>query len=264
MTGIAVVDAFTDRPFAGNPAAVCIMDSPAEAAWMQAVAAEMNLSETAFLHPEGDAWRLRWFTPTQEVDLCGHATLASAHRLWETGALVPDADAVFETRSGRLTCRRDGRSIAMDLPVLPAGPAEAPGGLFEALGTDPVPVHEAANGNLLMELPTADAVRALRPDFSALLRVSGRHGYIVTAAAGEEDLDFVCRYFVPAWGIDEDPVTGSAQCTLAPYWAKRLGRTLLRSRQVSARGGDLEATLGDGRITLRGRAVTVWEGDLRG
>ena len=258
-----VVDAFTDTAFAGNPAAVCILDGPADAEWMQRVAAEMKHSETAFLDPGPDGWHLRWFTPAREVDLCGHATLASAHVLWTEGHLAVDAPVRFDTRSGILTCTRhaDGR-IAMDFPAAPTTPGDAPDGLFDALGIAPTTVHHATNENLLVELPDAAAVRALTPDFAKLLRVSGRHGYIVTATADDgDDADVVCRYFVPAWGIDEDPATGSVQCTMAPYWSDRFGPKT-RTAQVSERGAVLEAELKGDRVVVSGQAVTVVRGTL--
>lgn len=261
MPPVWVVDAFTDHAFGGNPAAVVLLDAPATEAWMQDVAAEMRHSETAFLVPGEEAWGLRWFTPTREVDLCGHATLASAHVLFATRRA--EGEVAFDTRSGRLTCRREGDGrIVLDLPAAPAVPAEAPPGLFAALGLPPVDVREAPNGNVLLVLADAAAVRAVTPDFRALLAVSGRHGYIVTAP-DDGPHDVVCRYFVPAWGIDEDPVTGSIQGTLGPYWCHALGREEVRVHQASTRGGVLWVRPVGDRVEVAGQAVTVVEGTLQ-
>ena len=257
---IHVVDAFTDRPFAGNPAAVCVLDGPADAAWMQAVAAEMNLSETAFLHPVGDTWNLRWFTPVAEVDLCGHATLAAAHVLWETGRLAAADAARFDTQSGRLTCRRDGEWIVMDFPRLENRPGTIPGWLPDALGATPSEVLDNAMDKLVA-VTDAATVRSLAPDFVGL-RNAGVRGVIVTAPGDEPGIDYVCRYFAPAVGIDEDPVTGSIQCALAPYWATRLGRNVLVAKQVSRRGGILRVTLAGDRVLIAGRAVTTLRAEL--
>lgn len=257
---IVVVDAFADRPFTGNPAAVCILDAPRDEGWMQAVAMEMNLSETAFLHPEGDAWRLRWFTPAVEVDLCGHATLATAHALWEAGRLAPDAEARFFTRSGPLACRRDGGWIAMDFPALPPAAAEPPAGLAEALGVTPTWVGRS-RFDYLVEVASEAEVRAAAPDIALLRRVETR-GVILTARAAMDGADVVSRFFAPAAGVDEDPVTGSAHCVLTPYWAAKLGRDSLTAYQASRRGGFVRLrSLGD-RVTLAGRAVTVLRGEL--
>ncbi len=237
---IVQVDAFADRPFAGNPAAVCILPGPCDDRWMQDVAREMNLSETAFIHTEaggdGDVWRLRWFTPTIEVDLCGHATLATAHVLWEEGRLPAEAAAHFATRSGPLTARRRGEWIELDFPATPIGAATAPTeALSRALG---VPVRYAAFNQFdcLAEVESEAVVRSLRPDIARLAAVPVR-GVIVTSRAESEGFDFVSRFFAPRVGIDEDPVCGSAHCCLGPYWAGRLGRTDLLAYQASPRGG---------------------------
>ena len=254
MPTLHLIDAFTDRPFAGNPAGVCLLDGPAEAAWMQAVAAEMNQAETAFVAPTADVDRfgLRWFTPTVEVDLCGHATLAAAHALARPAIH-------FDTRSGTLTCTRDGDVIAMDFPATPATPVDAPPGLFAAMGIAPAPVHRS-RFDLLVELPSADAVLAVRPELRQLATIDAR-GVIVTAP-GEGDADFVSRFFGPAVGVDEDPVTGSAHCCLAPYWAGRLNRTgELVGRQLSRRGGVVRCTPTGDRVRLAGRCVTVLRGE---
>jgi PhzF family phenazine biosynthesis protein len=257
---ICVVDAFTTEKFRGNPAAVCLLSEAADEFWMQRVAAEMNLSETAFLLPQGDGWELRWFTPVAEVALCGHATLASAHALWESSRLAPEAPASFHTRqSGTLTCiRRHGR-IEMDFPARPAAAAMLPEGLAEALGASPVWTGRSAY-DYLCELADENAVRTLRPDHAALAKLPVR-GVIVTAR-GSGQHDFVSRFFAPGVGVAEDPVTGSAHCTLAPFWAGRLGRTEMRGWQASARGGEVQVRLEGDRVVLGGQAVTVWRGEL--
>lgn len=254
------VDAFAERPFAGNPAAVCVMDSPRDEQWMRDVAMEMNLSETAFLHPEGDGYRLRWFTPAVEVALCGHATLASAHVLWETGALAADAEARFHTLSGLLTCRRDGDWIWMNFPTKPEETAEAPEGLAQALGAEPVYVGRS-QFDVLVEVASEDVVVGLAPDITALARVQAR-GVIVTARGSREGADFVSRFFAPRAGVNEDPVTGSAHCVLAPYWAAKLGRAELTGYQASRRGGHVRVRAAGDRVHLGGRAVTVLRGEL--
>lgn len=259
---LSIVDAFADRPFTGNPAAVCLLEGPADPAWMQAVAAEMNLSETAFLYREDDVWRLRWFTPAVEVDLCGHATLASAHTLWESGRLAPEAPALFETRSGRLTCRRlDDGWIEMDFPELPVEPAEAPAELITAIGAAPVWTGRTSF-DWFVELDVEAAVRGLEPDFRALGELPVR-GVICTARSAGEPYDFVSRFFAPGSGIDEDPATGSAHCALAPYWGPRLGKREMLAFQASARGGVVRVAPAGGRVRLSGRATTVVDGAIR-
>ena len=253
------IDAFTDRAFAGNPAAVCLLDGPRDDAWMQGVASEMNLSETAFTWPEGKGRRLRWFTPATEVDLCGHATLAAAHALWEEGVLPARETVAFETRSGRLTAAQRDGWIEMDFPALPPKPAEAPAGLLEALGCAAVDVA-ASRFDLLVEVESADVLRGLRPDFAKLKRIATR-GVIVTSR-GHNGYDFLSRYFCPAAGIDEDPVTGSAHCVLGPHWARRLGENNLVGYQASARGGTVRVSVEGERVRLAGRAVTVLRGTL--
>ncbi|HEU0014294.1 MAG TPA: PhzF family phenazine biosynthesis protein [Longimicrobium sp.] len=257
---ILQVDAFTDRPFRGNPAAVCVLEAPRDEQWMQDVAAEMSLSETSFLHREGDGWRLRWFTPAVEVDLCGHATLASAHVLWEWEHLHEGEPARFHTRSGQLTARREGGWIMMDFPALPAEAAVAPEGLARALGLEPVHVARS-RFDLLVEVPSADDVRALRPDLGRLRQVEAR-GVIVTARGDGGGHDFISRFFAPRVGVDEDPVTGSAHCVLAPYWAGRLGRDELVGYQASRRGGVVRVRAAGDRVHLGGQAVTVLRGQL--
>jgi len=259
-----VVDAFTDRPFAGNPAAVCVLPEEREDAWMANVAREMNLSETAFLRREGDVWSLRWFTPTVEVALCGHATLASAHALWQAG-LVPGASPiVFSTRSGRLGATPGGNGIELDFPAEPAVAGPPPAGLLESLGVT-APLYAGRNRmDSLVEIESEQALRSLSPDFPALSAATRPdRGVIVTARSDSPDFDFVSRYFAPAAGIDEDPVTGSAHCCLGPYWAARLGKRELVGFQASARGGTVGVRVsGDGRVALIGRAVTVTRGEL--
>ena len=230
------VDAFTDRPYAGNPAAVCPLDAPRSDAWMQNVAAEMNLAETAFLLPHDDGWNLRWFTPVLEVDLCGHATLAAAHILWETGRLAPDAQARFHTRSGLLTAdRRATGHIELDFPAERETRTESSLALFAALGARPLYLGKN-RFDLIAELDDETAVRALKPDFAQLALLPVR-GVIVTARADSPDCDFVSRFFAPQCGIAEDPVTGSAHCCLGPFWSTRLNKTEMAAFQASPRGG---------------------------
>ncbi len=254
------IDAFTDRPFAGNPAAVCLLDKEREAAWMQAVAREMNLSETAFLLRGDDGFSLRWFTPEVEVALCGHATLASAHFLWAERHLEPSAVARFHTRSGLLTAvQRDGW-IELDFPAQPAVRAPAPAGMAAALGGTPVATLKS-EFDFLVEVATEAEVRAMEPDFRAL-RVVDARGVIVTAACSGGRYDFVSRFFGPAVGIDEDPVTGSAHCVLGPYWQGRLGKSSFLAFQASARGGEVRVEVQGARVKLGGKAVTVSRGEL--
>jgi predicted PhzF superfamily epimerase YddE/YHI9 len=257
---IVKVDAFTCEAFGGNPAAVCILPGPRDAAWMQNVAREMNLSETAFLHPRDDGFELRWFTPAVEVDLCGHATLASAHVLWESGRLPAAEAARFHTRSGLLTAARRGDWIEMDFPATPEEPATPPPGLIEGLGIAPRYVGKS-RFDYLVELDGEPAVRGLRPDFGRLKGVAAR-GVIATSRASDASYDFVSRFFAPASGIDEDPVTGSAHSCLAPFWSRRLGKDSLRARQISARGGVLEVRVEGDRVFIAGQAVTVLRGEL--
>jgi PhzF family phenazine biosynthesis protein len=267
---IRIVDAFTDRPFAGNPAGVVILDSGTfpESDRLQQIASEVNHSETAFLHPlppGGEAdWALRWFTPTTEVDLCGHATLAAAHVLHTTG--VASGTLRHATRSGVLsTTAHDDGTLTLDFPTAPLTPAIAPPGLAEALGSSPVSLHDTGKhiGDLLVELADEAAVRALKPDFSALTSCS-RRGVIATAAAEDPagPYDFVSRGFFPRIGIDEDAVTGSAHTALAPFWSARLGRDDLVGLQASARSGLVRTSLRGERTLLTGSAVTVIDGEL--
>ncbi len=254
-----IVDAFTDRPFAGNPAAVCLLSAPGKERWMQQVAMEMNLSETAFLVPAGDDFALRWFTPTVEVDLCGHATLASAHSLWECGALPLDEPARFHTRSGLLTAHREGERIRLDFPATPIVPAPPPDGLLEALGVTARFVGRN-KFDYLVEVGSEEELRPAKPDFARLRAVACR-GVIVTAR-GTSGYDFVSRFFAPASGVAEDPVTGSAHCALGPFWGARLGKSELRAFQASARGGEVTVRLVGDRVHLLGEAVSVLRGEL--
>ena len=258
-TPIWQVDAFTDEPFRGNPAAVCILEAPIDEDRMQRIALEMNLSETAFVVPRTDGFELRWFTPACEVRLCGHATLASAHVLWTEGFIEPSATIAFHTlHSGTLTARRDGGRIELDFPARPPEEIEPLDGLADALGLEPVLVARAARDILVLARDEA-TVRGLRPDFARLGRVEAR-GVMVTASASE--FDFVSRFFAPAVGIDEDPVTGSAHCALSPFWAERLGKTSMVGYQASARGGVVHVTLDGDRVLLAGSAVTTLRGEL--
>lgn len=254
------VDAFTNRPFAGNPAAVCILPAPRDKSWMQEVAREMNLSETAFLVEREDGFDLRWFTPAVEVDLCGHATLASTHTLWETGGIGPGDPARFHTRSGVLTAARRGEIIELDFPALPAEPVPPPDGLVAALGARPVHVGKS-RFDYLVELTSEGVVRGLRPDFGAL-RALGARGVIVTSRGDGSPHDCISRYFAPGAGIDEDPVTGSAHCVIGPHWGTKLGQRKLRAFQASERGGELWIGLENDRVKLGGQAVTVLEAEL--
>lgn len=271
---IRIIDAFTDRPFAGNPAAVCLLDGDAwpDEGWMRRVAAEMNLSETAFAHPlpagAGADWALRWFTPTVEANLCGHATLATAHALHGDGAT--DGTVRFGSRSGVLVAHahQDG-TITLDFPAAPAAEAPVPDGLADALGATPEAAYgTGALGDLLVVLADEATVRALTPDVAALAGLADRdgvRGFIVTAAASDpgRGYDFVSRFFAPAQGIPEDPVTGSAHTALAPYWSARLGRDALTGLQASARTGLVRTAVHGDRVHLTGRAVTVLDGTLQ-
>jgi predicted PhzF superfamily epimerase YddE/YHI9 len=257
---IIQVDAFTDQAFRGNPAAVCILDAPRDPGWMQDVAREMNLPETAFLSPVPRGWQLRWFTPAVEVDLCGHATLAAAHALWESGRAVRDAGIAFHTRSGVLSARTDGTWIELDFPAEPAVATAPPGRLAEALGVPLVWVGRNRFDHLV-QVESEAVVRKIVPDL-AILRSLGGRGIIVTAAGATTDHDFVSRFFAPAAGIDEDPVTGSAHCALGPFWAERLRRTSLIGYQASPRGGLVRVRVAGDRVKLGGHAVTVLRGEL--
>ncbi len=271
-TPIYIVDAFTNEAFRGNPAAVCPLDAAQPTEWMQQVAAEMNLSETAFLVPRpsdneaGEGFDLRWFTPAIEVPLCGHATLASAHTLWESGRLAAEAEARFHTLSGWLLARKTAQGIEMDFPAMRLEEIAVPPGVAESLRATPLRVYlvRDQNGlekNYLVELGSEADVRALQPDFN-LMRQQVSKGLIVTAPAAMPGVDFVSRYFATWAGIDEDPVTGSAHCALTPYWVNKLGRSELLGYQASARGGYVRVKLDGDRVVLGGQAVTVVRGSL--
>jgi PhzF family phenazine biosynthesis protein len=261
-TPLYQVDAFTQALFAGNPAAVCPLPGPADPGWMQTVAAEMNISETAFVYRQGDAFQLRWFTPTLEVDLCGHATLATAHILWETGLWDSASPIAFDTRSGRLSTSRDGDWIVMDFPAVHTQPAEPPAALAEALKVNPVFIGRN-QFDYLVEVATDREVRDLAPDMARLATIDCR-GVIVTSRASDPAHDFVSRFFGPAAGIPEDPVTGSAHCCLGPYWQARIGKDRLIGHQVSARGGIVIVEPRGDRVLLSGQAVTVLRGHILG
>jgi PhzF family phenazine biosynthesis protein len=257
---IVQIDAFTDKPFAGNPAAVCLLDGPRDENWMQLVAREMNLSETAFLYLTSDGYNLRWFTPEVEVALCGHATLASAHHLWECGRAKPGDTLRFHTQSGLLTATRRGDLIVLDFPAQPVTEVSPPPGLLDALGVTGLFVGKSTY-DFLVEVASETVVRAVTPDQGKLRSLAVR-GIIVTARSSSSEFDIVSRFFAPGAGIDEDPVTGSAHCSLGPYWAPKLGKAELRAYQASARGGSLVVTVIGDRVLLGGHAVTVLRGQL--
>jgi PhzF family phenazine biosynthesis protein len=254
------VDAFTDKPFAGNPAGVCILPEPADEKWMQNIGREMNLSETAFTYRQDDGFRLRWFTPAVEVDLCGHATLATAHILWETRRLEPGEQARFFTRSGILKAKRSGSLIEMDFPAKPEESAEPLAGMADALGVSFRYVCKN-KFDYLVEVDSEDTVRNLKPDFQKLQQIEAR-GVIVTSRARTPEYDFVSRFFAPRVGVPEDPVTGSAHCFLGPYWEKRLQKKEFKAYQASLRGGIIQVRVEKDRVFLGGQAVTVIRGNL--
>lgn len=255
-----VVDAFATAPFTGNPAAVCLLSGPAESGWMQALAAEMNLSETAFISPRADGWDLRWFTPKVEVTLCGHATLAGAHTLWETGRAPAGVAIRFHTQSGWLNVSQTGPDITLDFPAMPVTACPAPDGLTAALGAKPLFVGRNEL-DYLVEVESAAVLGRLRPDFPALAGLPAR-GVIVTSDSDRAGVDFLSRFFAPAAGVNEDPVTGSAHCALGPFWQERLDRPDLVGFQASPRGGLVRVGVRGNRVLLGGRAVTVLRGLL--
>jgi PhzF family phenazine biosynthesis protein len=271
---IIQVDSFTDRAFAGNPAAVCVMEKARDAAWMQNVAREMNLSETAFVVPRagasasagagaGDgALDLRWFTPAVEVDLCGHATLAAAHVLWESKRLREDQAARFETKSGTLTCVKKDRWIEMDFPATAPAKAPAPAGMLEALGVKIPGFVGRTRFDYLVEVASEQELRAMAPDFGKLKRAEARGVIVTSRATASKEFDFVSRFFAPQAGVDEDPVTGSAHCALAPFWRERLAKDSMVGYQASARGGIVRVNVRGDRIILGGQAITVLRGEL--
>jgi predicted PhzF superfamily epimerase YddE/YHI9 len=259
---IVQIDAFTTEPFRGNPAGVCVLDEWAPAEWMQAVAAEMNLSETAFLVRRGEGFEIRYFTPTVEVPLCGHATLASAHLLWEEGVVSPGEMIALQARGGELAAGREGEWVRLDFPAIPASEAEIPAGLSEALGAEILGAYQSWENGYLVELDGVATVRDLEPDFTRLRRF----GPINVTAVGEkkDGCDFVSRFFAPSLGIDEDPVTGVAHCSLAPFWAERLGKDEMVGHQLSRRGGVVKVRARGERVDILGQAVTVMRGEMLG
>ena len=258
-TRIIQVDAFTRQPFRGNPAGVCLLEDEASAEWMQAIAAEMNLSETAFLCPHSDGFDIRYFTPLIEVPLCGHATLASAHVLWEEGAAPANGPIPLQAPAGPLTARREGDWICLDFPAYPVSPAASPEGLASVLGAEPRAAHRLPTHGYLLEFDSEDTIRELQPDFSGMLRQ--KLGWVVVTARCEgSEYDFVSRFFAPQVGINEDPVTGVAHCSLGPYWADRLGKKELVGHQVSRRGGVVRVRVRGQRVDILGQAVTVIRG----
>lgn len=254
---ITVVDAFADRPFAGNPAAVCILPGPAPDAWMRNVAREMNLPETAFLHRIDEGWSLRWFTPSVEVDLCGHATLASAHVLWQDAYLDRGAEARFLSRSGFLTARREMDHIVLDFPAMPAAEIAAPPQLLRSLGIKTASWVGMNALDYLVQVTNEAEVRGLTPDLASLAQFKVRGAIVTSRADTGKPYDFVSRFFAPGAGIDEDPVTGSAHCALAPYWRATFGRDAMIGYQASPRGGTVHARCDNDRVHLGGQAVTV-------
>jgi PhzF family phenazine biosynthesis protein len=260
MTEIFQVDAFAGKPFSGNPAAVCILTQPASEAWMQDVAAEMNLAETAFVSPEGDGFRLRWFTPTVEVELCGHATLATAHILWQESIVPAGNVCTFQSLSGPLSATQVDGKIQLDFPALQAVEREPPEALRKAIGAK-FRWSGLSRHDWLVEVDSPDAVRGVRPDFN-LLRGLGVRGVIVTAAGDGAPWDFVSRFFAPGAGIDEDPVTGSAHCVLGPYWSEKTGKSQMQAWQASARGGSMTVKIQGDRVLLQGNAITVFRGRM--
>jgi PhzF family phenazine biosynthesis protein len=259
---MSVVDAFTSKPYAGNPAGVCILDADRDKHWMQLVAREMNHAETAFLLLRPDHIALRWFTPTAEVDLCGHATLGSAHLLWETGRKPAGETLRFRTRSGELSATKEGDWIFLDFPALRGEWADIPPGLEDALGAAPQSAVKS-RFDLLVELENEKAVRELTPDIGLVARLPYR-GVIVTAQAAKDDeYDFVSRFFAPQVGVSEDPVTGSAHCALAPFWGERLGQSSMIGYQASPRGGTVKVEVKGDRVVLGGQAVTMLRGELK-
>jgi len=262
MQPILQIDAFADKPYTGNPAGVCILEKPGDEKWMQNVAMEMNLAETAFLCPIAGGWNLRWFTPAVEVDLCGHATIAATHALLETDRLRADETARYQTKSGWLGAWKDGDWINLDFPATPARPVDAPLGLIEALGAKPQAAGIARSKfDYFVELESETAVRELKPDFAKLAKVESR-GVIVTARSDDPAFDFVSRFFGPNVGVDEDPATGSSHCALGPWWKDRLKRDAMIGRQLSRRGGVIRVVVKGDRVHLGGKAVTVLRGEL--
>jgi PhzF family phenazine biosynthesis protein len=254
------VDAFTDRAFEGNPAAVCLLKAWPDVRWLQLVAREMNLSETAFLVRKAEGFDLRWFTPMTEVDLCGHATLAPAHVLWQQGLVNPNESIRFSTRSGLLTATRNSDEILLDFPIKSESPSEPPVGLLDSLGASAKYIGKN-QFDYLVELESEGILRGLTPDFRSLAKVEAR-GVIVTCRSDDSRFDFVSRFFAPAVGVDEDPVTGSSHCCLADFWKKQLGKTNFLAYQASSRGGVVRVQVKNERVILSGKAVIITKGEL--
>lgn len=255
------VDSFTEQAFRGNPAGVCLLEKPAPEKWMQQLAMEMNLSETAFCYPLENGYRLRWFTPVAEVELCGHATLATAHVLFETGAVKPDQAARFQTMSGWLTVTMKNRRLQMDFPATPAAHCELPAALPKSLGLTLILWSGKNEVDYLIEAGSEKEVVGLQPDFRQLAAITQR-GVIVTARSDRQEIDFISRFFAPAIGIDEDPVTGSAHCTLGPYWTNKLNKSVFTAYQASRRCGIVRVEVKGNRILLGGTAVTIFSARL--
>jgi predicted PhzF superfamily epimerase YddE/YHI9 len=254
------VDAFAEKPFEGNPAAVCLLNKAQPADWMQSVGAEMNLSETAFVRRLAEGYELRWFTPIIEVELCGHATLAAAHIIWSEGLVSIGESIRFHTKSGILTCHRVGEFVELNFPAMPVTEAEAPPGLLEAFDIQPSFIGRSKFDLFVVE--SEEVVRTLKPDFNRLRSIPGLRGVIVSSRSTNPRFDFISRFFAPAAGIDEDPVTGSAHCSLAPFWSERLGKPSMTAYQASRRGGVVRVRLEGDRVVLGGQAVTVMRGNL--
>jgi PhzF family phenazine biosynthesis protein len=254
------VDAFTDQPFQGNPAAVVILEKTQPAQWMQLVAREMNLSETAFVYRQENGYKLQWFTPRTEIELCGHATLATAHVLWESGRETPEARIRFSTRSGWLSAEKKQGIIELDFPAAGSKTGDLTEELIAAIGSVPESVHISGE-KWLLEYPDEADIVNMKPDFGKLIKFSGR-GLIVTSRSERPGIDFVSRYFAPWVGVNEDPVTGSAHCILGPYWGEKLGKNHLMGRQLSARGGTVHVRLSGERVYIGGQAVTIFHGEM--
>ncbi|MBC8355231.1 MAG: PhzF family phenazine biosynthesis protein [Planctomycetes bacterium] len=257
---LLIVDAFTNRPFAGNQAAVCLLGEERDGDWMQSVAAEMNLSETAFVRPLANGFELRWFTPAIEVELCGHATLAAAHALWNEEVVNASEPIRFHSKSGVLTCRNAGEFIELDFPALRVEEVSPPIGLLEALGVTPTFIGRSKFDKFVV-VDSEQVVRSLNPDFTKLRQLSMR-GVIVTSTSSDTRFDFVSRFFAPGVGVNEDPVTGSAHCVLAPYWGDQLGKTEMTAFQASVRGGVVQVKVNGERVILGGQAVTFLKGEV--
>ena len=260
MAKIFQVDAFTREKFKGNPAIICMLERPADDHWMQAIAYEMNMSETAFVLPVNDGYNLRWFTPTTEVDLCGHATLAAAHVLFETAVLSPTEFARFQTRSGLLTVKRQQDVLVMDFPAEPPKQFPVTPLIHRAFGVNPVYVGQNRM-DMMLHVSDPDTVTEFNPDFYELAEFPVR-GIILTSHSDDPRFDFISRFFAPRVGINEDPVTGSAHCCLGPYWAEILGKKELLGYQASMRGGEVSMIVSPSSVLIGGHAVTVMHGEL--